>query len=94
MIYVVEIPHQRPATCWVAGDESDFCVKMAGAYQRRDDTPDEGTFAAWIDYLGSDLYALHVFVGNESARSALADNTFDGHQGGQARAALEDKLPP
>lgn len=92
MIYIVEIPHQRPASCWVATSEADFVTRVAAANSRMGDTPDEDTFEAWADYLASDLHRLHVFETDADAIAALDDATFDGHQGGRARQALEDKL--
>jgi len=92
MIYIVEIPHQRPASCWVATDQADFCARMAEASQRSGDTPENGSFDNWTDYLASDLHRLHVFATDAEAIAALDDSTFDGHQGGRARAALEQKL--
>lgn len=92
MIFIVEIHHQRPASCWVATDEADFCARMAEANRRRGDTPDDDTFDAWSDYLASDLHRLHIFTTDAEAIAALDDATFDGHQGGRARGALEAKL--
>lgn len=93
MIFIVEIPHQRPVSCWIATNEADFCARMAEAYQRHGDTPEDwGDFPAWRDYLASDLHRLHVFMTDAEALTALDDSTFDGHQGGRARQALEDKL--
>ena len=92
MIYIVEVPHQRPASCWVASDEADFCAGMVEAYRRCGDTPEDGTFADWVEYLASDLNTLHVFVTDAEAVVALEDTTFDHHQGARARTALEEKL--
>ncbi len=92
MLYIVEIPHQRPASCWVATNKADFCARMAEAYQHHGDTPEDGSFDNWRDYLASDLHHLHVFTTDAEAVAALDDATFDGHQGGTARAALEQKL--
>lgn len=92
MIYIVEVPHQRPASCWVASSEADFCRTMCHAYQSYGDTPQDGTFSNWTNYLASDLHTLHVFATDAEALAALNDATFDHHQGGRARAALEEKL--
>lgn len=92
MMYVVEIPHQRPASCWTAIDEADFCSRVADASKGCGDTPVAATFDAWRDYLASDLHTLHVFTTDAAALAALEDDTFDHHQGARARAALEDKL--
>lgn len=93
MIYIVEIPHQRPASCWAAINEKDFCAIMAEAYQRHDGTPEDwGDFSAWRDYLARDLYDLHVFISDAEAIAALDDTTFTGHQGARARWSLEQKL--
>lgn len=93
MIYIVEIPHQRPASCWVASNESDFCTRMFETYQRHGDTPEDlNDFTAWCEYLEEDLHILHVFVTDEEAIASLSSNAFDHPQGARARRALEDKL--
>ena len=93
MIYIVEIPHQRPASCWTANDEGDFCIKLEQTFERYSDTPDYGaSFEEWRDYLARDLHALHVFMNENEAIEALNDATFDGHQGASARAALRRAL--
>ena len=93
MIYIVEIPHQRPASCWTANDEGDFCAKLAQEFGRHGDTPAyDATFAEWRDYLARDLHALHVFLDDAVAIAALGDSMFDGHQGAAARAALRHAL--
>ena len=89
-----KIPHQRPASCWTANDEGDFCAKLAQEFGRHGDTPAyDATFAEWRDYLARDLYALHVFMNeDDAALAALDDATFSGHQGASARAALRQAL--
>lgn len=90
MIYIVEVPHQRPASCWVAHSEAEFCRIMVETYHRRDDTPaDWDSFSDWCDYLADDLHTLHVYTSDADALAALDSPSFNHHQGAQARAALE-----
>jgi len=94
MIYIVEIPHQRPASCWMALDKDDFCTRLEQTFERYSDTPDYGaSFEEWRDYLARDLYALHVFMDeDDAALAAMNDVTFSVHHGASARAALRRAL--
>lgn len=89
-IFVVEIPHQRAPTVWVANDESDFIARVAADNQRAGDTPDTNDFADWVEYLASDLSACHVFAGIDDAADGLADIT--GHGSSVAQTLLLDRL--
>ena len=56
MIYIVEIPHERPPSCWTANDKDDFCTRMEQTFERYSDVPDYGVF--WVVILGSLIVAI------------------------------------
>jgi hypothetical protein len=92
MIYIVEIPHQRPASCWVATSDMDYLDKVAATVmQHRSDETVE-TLDQADEYLSSDLSGFWRFNSAAEAIEALEDATFDCHGGAGARDALENKL--
>jgi len=98
MIYIVEIPHRFPPTCWTATDKADFIARSFNAYIRHGDTPDtagsiDEQFDAWVDYIASDLSSLLVYESEEAAREALESGAdFNRHGGNAARSALARKM--
>lgn len=86
MIYVVEIPHQRPAHGWMAYDEDEFINLL----QERTDSVELTDFEDAVVFLRSDLSNCEVYSTLDQARDALTDDwRWDGHQGARARAELE-----
>ncbi|MDR0275948.1 MAG: hypothetical protein LBI48_11545 [Burkholderiaceae bacterium] len=96
MIYIVEIPHQRPASCWVCADKADFIRRASAAYIRHGDTPDTGgseqeQFDAWRDYIASDLSGFFVYENEDGAVAGLATD-FSRHGGARAAGELYKEL--
>ena len=96
MIYIVEIPHQRPAGCWVCSDKADFIRRASEAYRRCGDTPDcdgseQEQFDAWCEYIGSDLSGFLVYENEDAAVAGLATD-FSRHGGARAAGELYKKL--
>lgn len=91
MIYIVEVPHQRPAFCWVARSESEAIAVIDTTFSRCGETPDYGaSFDEWLEYNGQDLHAQYVFMSDEEALKGLKE--LGGHQSGWAYAALLGQL--
>lgn len=90
MIYIVEIPGQGKARCWSALDEKDAIDRMYQAFVRRGDTPEDGSFADWCEYNGSDLYAQRVYMTAEDAINGLSE--ISGHGAYAAIDALRERL--
>lgn len=88
MIYILEIPHQRPASCWSRATQSQILGVIAQQAMRSGESIDN--YVAALDWLGSDLNTLHVFDSDEEALDAMGDLT--GHQAGAAYTALRDEL--
>jgi len=96
MLYIVEIPHQRPAGCWVCSDKADFINRAWKAYIRHGDTPgldgsEQEQFDAWCEYIGSDLSGFLVYENEDAAVAGLATD-FSRHGGAQAAGELYKKL--
>jgi hypothetical protein len=91
-IYIIEIPHQRPASCWAATTEGDVIDTVCATMIRQhsgDELPD--TFDQAINYLSSDLSRLIVLRSDDEAR-ALYEEGIGGHQGGRAWDELKKRL--
>lgn len=86
-IFVVEVPHQRPASAWVAADREDFIDRV-----NRTGPPNGplNDFDASTAYVKEDLHRLYIFEGGETAAKGLSEIT--GHQSGHAFTALREKL--
>jgi len=88
--YVVEIPHQRPATVW--SDDSKRIVDAAAEINAERDEPiiDEvHTLEDAREVLGYDLHNCHILTGSEACDMA---ETYEGHQRERVVSALEDEL--
>ena len=90
MIYILEIPHQRPATCWSKRTESEIISAINASSMRCGEMFD--TLDPATDYLASDLHACRIYMSDEEALAALADGDYKGHQSGRAMQALRDEL--
>lgn len=89
-IYVIEIPHRMPVTCWTAVDREDLIARTARAAERSD--AEIAGYDDAIEYLGHDVAGLHVYESEAEAREALASPIWGGHQGGIAHDALAAEL--
>ena len=91
MIYIVEIPHQRPPFCWTATDEADAVSKMRQTHVKMGDTPgDSTTFAEWVKYNGLELHSQYVFMDAAAAIDGIKE--IGGHNAVPAIAALREEL--
>lgn len=91
MIYIVEIPHQRPPKCWTAHTGEQIIEAINADAMRSGEICD--TIADAIKYNGADL-SSQIFCGTDDC--ALASLNDDGlwlrHGGAAAREALRDKM--
>lgn len=91
MIYIVEIPHQRPASCWTAHTEQQAVNAINESAIRNGETFE--TFGSAVEYLESDLSSLIACGSDEGALACLADESmWQRHGGAAARNALRDKM--
>lgn len=92
MIYIVEIPHSRRASCWTALSRQDFINKCAATYQSYGNTPESGSFEDWVAYNGRDLSSQYVYESSAEANQALRNGEITGHGSGAALSALKAQL--
>ena len=91
MLYIVEVPHQRPASCWTAENAAEV-ISMA-AHEALRSGGEVNSFDQAIDWIAADLHSCAVFVGLAEVVGALDTHPiFRGHQGARAEAALRAKL--
>ena len=76
MIYIVEIPHQRPASCWSAIDENDAMDRINQDLAGRHMAEEASDYDEAIRLNGEDLYAQYVLTTQE-AIEALANHGQD-----------------
>ena len=90
-IYILEIPHQRAASCWTATDEADAISKIFQTFVRYDDMPGmAASFDDWCDYNGSDLSSQRVYMTAAEAIQGLEE--ISGHGALAAIDALRRQL--
>ena len=91
MIYIVEIPHQRPASCWAVHTEQQAVDAINKQAIRSGQMFDD--FAEAIDYNGDDLSSQLVFMTDDEALAGWRDESnWQRHGGWAARDALRADL--
>ena len=91
MIYIIEIPHQRPPKCWAVHTEqqaidaiNDGARRCGEHFETLDDA---------LKYNGSDLSSQIVCSNDGGALACLADDDmWHRHGGAEAREALRGKM--
>lgn len=93
MIYIVEIPHQRPASCWHADDEQDALNRINADLAHRHIAEEAESYEDAIAINGADLYAQHV-LSEDEAMEALSSDGKDlaPHQRMKALSALRGEM--
>lgn len=91
MIYIIEIPHQRPPKCWTAHTEQQAIDAINADAIRCGETFE--TFDSALKYNGADLSSQIVCTSDTGAIACLADDSmWDRHGGGAAYDALRARL--
>lgn len=91
MIYIVEIPHQRPPFAWAALDEFAVIGAIEKTNIRNGDVPEYGaSFQDWLDYNATDLSKQYVFMNGADAIDGLEE--INGHGSAAAIDALRKLL--
>ena len=85
-IYIVEIPHQRPAHAWTAYGEADFVARV----QEANLSLDIETYEQAQDAVRDDLHCAYIYRGDDEALTGLTQ--IYGHQQFRAVAALRREL--
>lgn len=74
MIYILEVPHQMPATYWTVNDRAQLVsVTLQSAAQHRR-AADIESYADAVEYLGDDLHELRIYDTDADALSAYIDD--------------------
>lgn len=91
MIYIIEIPHQRPASCWSVHTEQQAVEAINAAAMRCGEQVE--TFAEAVEYNARDLSSQIVLMADAEALAAWRDEaTWRRHGGAAARDALRTRL--
>lgn len=91
-IYIIEIPHQRSATCWSRDTEQQIVTAVCAAMdQERSGAERPDTLDQAVEHLSRDLSRVILLRDDDEALATYIDG-IDGHQGGTATAALRAAL--
>lgn len=91
MIYIIEIPHQRPASCWSVHNELQAVDAINASAIKSGELFE--TFGAAVAWLESDLSSLIVCGSDSGALACLADESmWQRHGGWAARDELRSRL--
>jgi hypothetical protein len=93
MIFIIEVPHQRRASCWTARDKYEV-VRIAQERARKSGENID-TYEQAIYYIGHDLHNFAVLESDDEAVDAFSNGQhpiFSGHQGGYAWDALKSEI--
>ena len=93
MLYIIEIPHQRPASCWSALDERDAMDRINEDLARRHIAEEAGDYDEALRLNGEDLYAQYV-LSTDEAKKALSDEgkCWNPHQRERGLSALRNAM--
>lgn len=93
MIYIVEIPHQRPASCWAAIDEQDAMDRINADLAGRHIAEEAENFDDAIRLNGADLYAQYVLTSGDAMDALSTGGKYwNPHQRANGLNALRKKM--
>ncbi len=90
MIYIVEIPHQKPPRCWAVATAEQLINAIAESNPRCGELPEGNSVDEWLYFNGRDLSNQYVFWTDEEAINGL--NEMSGHGSAEAHDALKATL--